>query len=142
MKNCKRVKPERHLLLAAIVAFCIIVTASLDVVQATNFPAVVPVISATNNTKYVAGNIYTGKYNAKALYYRHNTKQPWMRWSKSDNYQQDVTCAAALASLDSTGVWSGNLGVRGACGTTAEPAIFAIGNYLNQNTSLDSVGAK
>lgn len=142
MKNCKRVKPERHLLLAATVAFCFIATASIDVVQATSSSAVVPVISATNNTKYVTGNIYTGMYSAKALYYRHNTKQPWMRWSKSDNYQQDVTCTVALVSLDSTGVWNGNLGARGACGTTAEPAIFAIGNYLNQNTSLDSVGTK
>lgn len=126
MRNYKWLKVEFNQLLSVVV-FTLVALMSLDVV---------PTMSAstdTTNTKYVAGTVYTGEYKANALYYRHNKNQPWMRWSKTENYQQDVTCISALASLGSTGVWIGNLGPRGVCGATAEPAIFVIGNYLNQN---------
>ncbi len=142
MKKHKYVKSVFYLLFPAIVVLSVVLTVSLDVVNAASAPTVAPVISEANN-KYVAGKIYAGEYSGTALYYRHNKKQTWMRWSNSGKYQQDVLlCPEALASLDSTGIWIGNLGHGGVCGTTAEPATFAVGNYLNRNSEMDSVGPK
>jgi hypothetical protein len=85
---------------------------------------------------YSPGVTYPGEYSASALYYRHNSKQSWMRWSKAEKYLQDVVCLPAVNNLGASGYWSGNLDAKGTCGSTVEPAAFAVGNYLNFKAAL------
>lgn len=88
------------------------------------------------DNQYHAVIVYKGEYVPTALYYRHRSSQPWMRMSKSDNYQEVVTCANALVKLSFVGQWQGNLNGDGSCGTMIEPATFTLGNRLNYDDSM------
>lgn len=113
------------------------ITGVLGVAPLASAKDVAKEIKTTEASKYTPSNIYQGGYLSKALYYRHNKKQNWMRCNKSENYIEHVKCPAALLAFSLNGYWIGNFEKNWDCGTTVEPAIYATGNYLNHDSNSE-----
>lgn len=86
-----------------------------------------------DRVRYNPSVMYSGQFSRNAVYY-HNPGNPvWRAGLKKEiDY---ISCRSAQDSLRRTGTWAGHLRVDGACGDTAEPVEWAIGNWLNFNNS-------
>ena len=74
---------------------------------------------------------YSGAYAPDLLFVRNSPNDTnWRRIPPLDLLTK-VTCADALESLKREGKWKGHLKIDGSCGSTAEPAEWALGNRLN-----------
>ncbi len=74
---------------------------------------------------------YSGDYDPDLLFFRNSSKDAnWRRIPPLDLLIK-VTCSDALESLKREGMWKGHLKIDGSCGSTAEPAEWALGNRLN-----------
>ncbi|WP_306532956.1 hypothetical protein [Geobacter sp.] len=89
-----------------------------------------PAGAAGAREPYVPATIYPGPYEPEQLFYRSPNGVIWLRWSAKD-FTKSVTCRGTLKSLKLTGVWQGHLKPNGACGSTAEPSDWALGNWIN-----------
>ncbi len=74
---------------------------------------------------------YSGAYTPDLLFFRNSPDDTnWRRIPLLDLLIK-VTCTDALESLNREGKWKGHLKIDGSCGSTAEPAEWALGNRLN-----------
>ena len=80
--------------------------------------------------KYDVAIMYPGPHTPEQLYYRNPNGPVWLQWTTGD-FTRKVTCPGALKRLKRTGVWKGHLKPDGACGPTAEPSDWAVGNWIN-----------
>ena len=76
---------------------------------------------------------YSGSHVADILYF-HNPGN--LKWRPVSKFRLDsIVCRAALESFRSTGTWEGHLKPDGSCGAEAEPVEWAVGNWLNFESS-------
>lgn len=76
---------------------------------------------------------YAGNHVADVLYF-HNPGNPnWLAVSKLR--LNSILCRSALESFRKTGIWEGHLKPDGSCGAEAEPVEWAVGNWLNFESS-------
>ena len=80
---------------------------------------------------------YQGGFEKDRIYKQRTSTDYWKGNSKPAKIYS-VKCTSAVQSLSSLGTWTGNLLKDGTCGSTAEPATWATGNYLNFLSVLDS----
>lgn len=77
--------------------------------------------------------VYTGSHAATALYF-HNPGNP--NWRLVSRISLDsIICRPALESFRKSGTWEGHLKPDGSCGADAEPVEWAVGNWLNFESS-------
>ncbi len=93
------------------------------------------VLLAQNDPSTVKGvynslAIYQGAYDPKRIYKRRTPSDGWVGNNKPSHISQ-VRCMDAYNALSAGGQWMGNLNKDGSCGNPAEPAEWALGNYLN-----------
>ena len=80
---------------------------------------------------YNADTRYPGAYENDALLFRNSLKDTIWRSIPNFSRLYKVTCVDALTHLKTEGKWQGHLKPDGSCGSTAEPAIWVMGNRLN-----------
>lgn len=72
---------------------------------------------------------YAGNHVADVLYF-HNPGNP--TWRAVSKFRlNSIRCRSALESFRKTGTWEGHLKPDGSCGAEAEPVEWAVGNWLN-----------
>lgn len=77
--------------------------------------------------------VYSGSYGATALYFRNPGNPNWRVVPKIS--LDSIFCRSALESIRKTGTWEGHLKPDGSCGAEAEPVEWAVGNWLNFESS-------
>ncbi len=77
---------------------------------------------------------YSGPFKADRIYQlkrQHDVYYPSSRFSTMTN----ISCGQARSALRNSGRWAGNLSDSGACLGFAEGMDFALGNFLNYQSS-------
>ncbi|MCI0528513.1 MAG: hypothetical protein L0Y56_13825 [Nitrospira sp.] len=92
--------------------------------------------SPSVDASYNPSATYPGIYKSDQLYRRNPDSGGWAGSARPSHLKQ-VGCPKAKESLTETGSWKGQLNKNGSCGTTAEPAEWAVGNLLNYENSLN-----
>jgi hypothetical protein len=91
---------------------------------------------STISTRYNSSMTYAGIFDPSRLY-RRNPDYGYWTGSADPSHLKQVMCPQARVSLTKTGEWKGQLTHGGSCGSTAEPADWALGNLLNYQGSLN-----
>lgn len=97
------------------------------------------VVAANTPSKFFSRYVYdpavsyTGDHGADVLYFRNPGNPTWRAVSKFR--LNSIVCRSALESFRKTGTWEGHLKPDGSCGAEAEPVEWAVGNWLNFESS-------
>jgi hypothetical protein len=87
--------------------------------------------------QYDSSTSYTGIFKSDQLYRRNPDLGSW-RGSKRLSHLKQVICPKAKETLSENGLWKGHLNTDGSCGSSAEPAEWALGNFLNYQDEFSS----
>lgn len=93
--------------------------------------------STATSDQYDPAVKYEGIYKSDQLYRRNPDSGGWVG-SAHPSHLKQVGCSEAKNSLNEKGSWKGHLNKNGSCGTTAEPADWALGNLLNYEDGLNA----